>query len=757
VGQSRRKVLQSLGLALAGWGTGDLGIWATHMARVQQRYQAALAAPTTRKLALLVGINRYGGVRLAGCLTDVEMQRELLVHRFGFAATDVMLLTEQQATRGAIAQAFVEHLGQAQSGDVVLFHFSGFGRLKLLGQPLRQFLLADTPEASPGGLDEAELSQWARSLNTTNVTTVLDTSYAYQGQPLQGNLRVRSRPTLPTPSTSQLEPATPSPPSNWETFPGLVLMAAAPGQVATETRWSGFDAGLFTYALTQSLWQTIPASRLRVVLGRTADQISQLTQQQQPRLNGQKTQATTLSPYLLPTVGSGADGAITAIADNRKTLQVWLGGLMAAVLEQCGDGSVLAVVPSMAATGSAPLPTLLQLVARRGLEATATVIAPLREDATIDLAEINLGQPVQEWVRRLPSSIGLTVALDASLERIERVDAVSALSAIPYITTAIAGEQPADYVFSKLPLQPITQIAALPTTSPTDLSNERALGLGTAPSAYGLFSSGRDLLPDTLPHPSTAGLGENGEAVKAAVRRLTPKLQTLLATKLINLTVNERTSRLGIRATVLALTSRSPQPLIQRFTLRVTAPAKGALPAIAPPAEAVPVALGSRIQYQVENYGQQPVYPLLLALDSTGTMVLLHLAAAPNAEPATTPPSDRPLSQRPLLDSDATGLLVPPQTLNLPTALDAGWSLQTPGQLDAYLICSTDPFRQTLAALSTTATINGSLAVGEIANPVEVVQAILQDLHRPNPWVDADAIALDVNRWATLRFTLQVV
>ena len=66
--------------------------------------------------------------KLAGCITDVELQRELLIHRFGFKADDIITLSDRQATREDIETAFIEHLTkQAKPDDVVVFHFSGYG------------------------------------------------------------------------------------------------------------------------------------------------------------------------------------------------------------------------------------------------------------------------------------------------------------------------------------------------------------------------------------------------------------------------------------------------------------------------------------------------------------------------------------------------------------------------------------------------------------------------------------------------------
>lgn len=67
------------------------------------RYGKILAQDTPRKLALLVGINNYPKSdrfsHLQGCLTDVELQRQLLIHRFGFQDSDILTLTNADASR----------------------------------------------------------------------------------------------------------------------------------------------------------------------------------------------------------------------------------------------------------------------------------------------------------------------------------------------------------------------------------------------------------------------------------------------------------------------------------------------------------------------------------------------------------------------------------------------------------------------------------------------------------------------------------
>ncbi|MFM7884386.1 MAG: caspase family protein, partial [Microcystis panniformis] len=118
---TRRELIQQ-----TGWGLLTLAISQGTL----NRHLAALAAPNPRKLALLVGIDQYGAniPPLPGCLTDVELQKDLLRYRFGFQDADIVTLTGQKASGEAIEAAFLEHLiAQAKAGDVVIFHFSGYG------------------------------------------------------------------------------------------------------------------------------------------------------------------------------------------------------------------------------------------------------------------------------------------------------------------------------------------------------------------------------------------------------------------------------------------------------------------------------------------------------------------------------------------------------------------------------------------------------------------------------------------------------
>ncbi len=790
MGLKRRSFLRRSGLALAALGAGDL----MGLVPGWQRSYEVLAKPTSRKLALLVGINQYSPevydrsvakAALSGCLTDVEMQKDLLCSRFGFAPTDVLTLTNQQATRANIEAAFLSHLtDQARPGDVVVFHFSGYG-----GQvrPVESSAEAIAPaEGSDDGLDgrlqmslvpydgllpaaaspvvndltEETLLLLLRSLSTQQVVTVLDTGYRAHTSGLLGNFRVRARSQVIQGSLSpeaiafQDSLLTQLKSSRDQTrvrrlfgqLPGVVLSAASPPTavsngplsarplnqaIAFEGQWDGFSAGLFTYALTQRLWWSTPATTLQVSLAHTAETLEHWLGQTPPlQISGQQDRTVAPLPYGPPQPATGADGVVVAVEEDAKAGQVWLGGVPGAVIEHYGVGSLFSLVSEEPTDALTPLPAksqLLQVQSRSGLKAKVR-----RLEARSDQL-LQTGQMIQETVRVLPRQLSLVVAMDANLERIERVDATSAFSAMPHTTSVNAGEQPADCLFGCL--------------APPSGSNKETARLGATPAGgYGLLSLGRVPIPGTV--------GEGGEAVKTAVQRLRPHLRSLLAAKLLRMTCNEGSSRLGVQAS-LEIVTPGPQLLATRTPRRSPWPL--------PPAKTLPeagpampvVAAGSRLQFRILNFSDRPVHYLLLGLDSSGSPLALYSPFVP------LDPSDG--QPRRTLNDDQ---IAPGETIVLPQPTGKfEWIIDGPvGVAQTYLVCSRQPFTQTLMVLEGRMRSRGDLQRFDTPdNPLEIAQALLEDLHQASVstaeglGVETDGYALDVNQWATLGFVYQVV
>jgi hypothetical protein len=785
MGLNRRTFLQKAGLGLAALGVSEtvLSLLGDKSLAVPllERYFQVLAQPGGRKLALLVGINEYPRTTaLAGCVTDVELQRELLIHRFGFKRDDIVTLTNSQASREAIETTFIEHLTkQAEAGDVVVFHFSGYGSQVQIPQP-EETLASSIPlqnsfvpvdgilptKGEPAANDflVETLALLLRSLATDQVTTVLDTSHTQAANLLQGSLKVRSssRQAAPAPNPDELAfqeqlvsriKASSKPWKSWDKsmqMPGLVLAAAGSSQPATEVQWNGFSAGLFTYALTQHLWQATAATSVQVSVSRTSGIVNQFAgNEQQPQLTGQKSQNPLLAYYLSPNPPLGADGVVTGIEEKGKIAQLWLAGLPAPVLEYYSPNSVLELLdgkpvnlpPSSPDNSStpdnpaqpAPKSVQLQLRSKDGLTAKARIL----NGNGGENVPPQVGQLVRERIRVLPRNLGLTVALDTHLERIERVDATSAFASIPSVSSVVvAGEQAADYLFGRGKKQA------------TGTSEPKFKG------GYGLFSVARNPIPNSL--------GEETEAVKSAVNRLNRKFKTLLALKWLRLTANEGSSRVGIRAS-LEMISPETKTIIQRETWRTSAgfatdkPKKNgdkALPSVGS-ATMPRLPIGSRVQYRLENYSDRPLYFLLLGLESSGGAIAFY-----QQQPS---PEGLESEQNPPL---IRSVIQPGETLILPQpSASFNWTVPGPGGVaEIQLICSPSPFKGAIAALEAAMRPKGEgERVGDLFNPLEVTRALLQDLHQASNitpdklGIGSDVYALDVNVWATLSFNYQVV
>jgi hypothetical protein len=319
--------------------------------------------------------------------------------------------------------------------------------------------------------------------------------------------------------------------------------------------------------------------------------------------------------------------------------------------------------------------------------------------------------PNPQPIRPIPRNLPLTIALDSTLTRIERVDATSAFATLPRITLT---PENADYSFSKT-----TDREALPEryrpASP-DLEPDPE----ESKARYALFYPDQTVITSTVT--------PEAEAIKKAVTRLKPQLQTLLATKLLRLTENRSTSQLNIRATLEKVTPKK-QRILQQETLTPSSP---------PEATTLPIALSidNQIQYRLRNADDRPLYFIVLGIDSSGEAIALNL-----------PPEE--------------SLIAPSETRILPNTTH-NWRVQAPiGLAETYLIFTPTPLTQTYATLQSS--LQSSLPppttphITRVPHLLPVVETLLQELHQasasPEP---IENYALNVNAWATLRFTYSV-
>jgi hypothetical protein len=133
--------------------------------------------------------------------------------------------------------------------------------------------------------------------------------------------------------------------------------------------------------------------------------------------------------------------------------------------------------------------------------------------------------------------------------------------------------------------------------------------------SIGLFTPSIDeMIPDSF--------GKEGESIKAASDRLIPKLQALLAARLMKLTLNARQSQLLFAAT-MQIEDKSYRNFGQgdrlvgkAFTIRSNSDEE--------PKRDRTIPIDSLFQFQVTNAGTEDLYLAIMVIDSSGDMKALY-------------------------------------------------------------------------------------------------------------------------------------
>lgn len=765
MGLDRRTFLQQAGLALFTWGATEAGISSlansNRLAASIKNYRQTLAQSTNRKLALLVGVNRYPHHEdLAGCITDVELQRELLIHRFGFNSDDIITLSDRQATRENIETAFVEHLSeQAKPDDVVVFHFSGYGGqvkmpLSFDGEIARNtpsseafrlvdsFIPADGLSSAPktsfaNSILQETLLILAQSLSTTKCTFVLDTSFNTTPRSKHGSLKIRSIDRLAEGVSSQelafieqlrenLAIKGLKPSKRLLSLPGVVLSAAGKNQVAAEKQWHDLSAGLFTQALTQHLWHLTPSVKIQVALVKAAETVERVMgRQQQPTLNNPDRSA--IGYYFATSDASNATGIISKVNKN-GSVEVKLLGLPANILDKYGVNSCLSLVSSP--ENNAPR---LQVTSQEG------IIAKTKFLSASDSAEV--GQLVRESLRILKRQLSLNLALNEDLQRIERVDATSALANISTVDSVVVSqEKNADCLLGKVVSTAVTE------TTATDLETENS----NSAFSYGLYTAGGNLIG------KTAGLAE--EAVKIAVERLQPQFNNLLAAKWLALTDNEFSS--GLKASASIITGEKKQSSNwQQATFAVDnpRPSNKKTPFFSNSlstevtSELVSLTKGTQIRLSLNNMEERSLYAVVLGIDSDCNIYALYTPAQPTSPEAEVQLENIEIASR--------------TELTIPTS-DNSWKWKVPevvGINTLYVILAVQPFTETLKTFATQQNFKlDQQQILNVTNPVAIAKSLMQDLHDASSVAGElssgeEVYALDVNSWASFSFVYEVI
>jgi hypothetical protein len=697
----RRHFLQSTASLLASLGWSQLDIQ-----RSGDAFARVLAQGTPRKLALLVGINEYPETgeysALRGCVMDVDLQRQLLINRFGFNPKDILTLTDAKATRQGILTAFEEHLiKQAKPGDVVVYHFSGHGSRvtdpdgdtpdKLNSTFVPVDGTSATGTRSQGGVVQDIMGRTLfllmYALQTENVTAVLDSCYSGGGT--RGNLQIRSvrgGSQLQAPaeqeyqqrwlSTLNLSPEEYKRLRRQGVAKGVVIASTKPDQVAADTAFNDVYAGAFTYVMTQYLWQQTRNESLGSVVvnvSRTTKKAS-FTEQEpiaEVKPNSDYNQRTV---YFIDQQMPPAEAVILGVEGDRA--QVWLGGINPKNLQAFDRGAVLSVVdPKSNQQGQVLLESRQQLIGRGKLVGTARP-----------------GTLLQEQVRGIPSNVALSIGLDPSLGN-EATAAKQALQTMRRIEALPLQQKEVHYILGRM-----TDVYI------RDLQQQRVAKI-PAVGSVGLFTPGLELIPGSF--------GATGESVTAAISRLQAKLKSLLAAHIVKLILNPDSSRLNVTASM----SREDRKVVVADVFTVRGSIGQGTPSPRPtrplPADASKLPIGTRVQFQIKNNEPRDLYISILVIDPTGEISVIF----PNL----------------WVTTDDVMQVRAGQTVQIPDPTRDTFTLvaQEPtGVAEVLIIASATPMSKALQALREVATRGGSER-GPVtpSEPTQVIGSLLDDLN----------------------------
>lgn len=146
------------------------------------------------RYAIMVGIDDYQGIatNLNGPVADARLMGRILVERYGFLPANVIYITDREATREHVAEAFLRHLGQAGPDGVAVFYYSGHGmqmeeNLALTGaldpepDDVDESLVMWGADGRGGILLDDELGFLAGRLRTDRVLMIMDACFSGTG------------------------------------------------------------------------------------------------------------------------------------------------------------------------------------------------------------------------------------------------------------------------------------------------------------------------------------------------------------------------------------------------------------------------------------------------------------------------------------------------------------------------------------------------------------------------------------------------
>lgn len=734
----RRHFLQATGATLA-----SIGLSQWNLLHQANQYGRVLAQGSPgRKLALLVGVNAYPDKipNLKGCLTDVELQWELLVHRFGFNPKDILVVADQKLpvtnyeplkpTRDNILNAFKTHLiDQAKSGDVVVFHYSGHGSRIIDPNPIPELLINGEKKVNTDKLNGTmvpndrftnnpaivqdimgrTLFLLTRSLKTELVTAVLDSCHSGGGT--RGGLTFRAVPSRVdgdryaslSPAERELQQKLMKDLGIDETAlaklrqqgiaKGVAIGSAQFDQYAADAPFDNekFHAGAFTYLLTRYLWQSDTSEPTRkesiktafVNLARSTQEIADKAYVNQVPILAANPDSNADKPtYFLGATNPWAEAVVRGVRSDGQ-VEYWLGGVSSLSLVANDKGGLWAVLD---AKGNEIAE--LEQTSRTGL----TAMGKLRSG---QLSTLQRGTLLREKIRGLPTDLKLRISLDPSLGN-QMEAAKAALQKLNRIQI-VKAEQGADCILGRMTTTVLQQVKQGQAQRSTDLPTAETVGL---------FLTGlRPIAPTFNAKP--------GESAQEAVERLQGRLKSLLAGKLLKLVTGSDAALVGQSSA---------------YKVAITIAPKGSRVTTTPKT----FKQGTVIQVQVRNNENRNLYVAVIGIGASGKITPLF----------------------PYWNSaENEAILGKNETLLTPIEGDGyTFTLTGAGALEILVLASEKPIRDALKGLQTIAAGRGaeagSRAPLSLSGEEELgfVEALIGDGNRNSRSGDADVgVSRDMN------------
>ena len=682
----RRQFLQFAGSALTALGLSQFDIKNQSL-----RYAKAISSSNSRKLALLVGINNYQNFEnLKGAITDIHLQKELLVNRFGFNPNDILIVSDEseiKPTRENILQAFEEHLiGQAKPGDTVVYHFSGHGsqvfeqdspfenNLNSTFVPSNRSISLTDNKKTVSDITGKTLFLLMSNIETENITVILDSCYSGGGK--RGNLNIRSTEGGNTYLSNDVEieyqqkllsklaisEEELKQRRKTDIAKGIVIASARKDQIAAEAYLDDFAAGIFTYLMTQYLWQQTSESPVENMIANISRSIiNTFSSNQIPEFLAKNNSINQTRPiYFLSQPTPPAEAVITKV--NGKNADVWLGGVSPQALSAFNQNTILQLIDNQGKEQGK-----IQLESRNGLKGTGRIL---------ELKNRKLLKPgalLKEAVRVIPPDYKLLIGLDDSLgkdiafarneiAKIERIEPISLRT----------GE--VHYIFGRM-----TEVRQ------AELRNKQVQNIPEL-NSFGLYTEGLDLIPYSF--------GSSGETIGNALSRLKSKFRSLLAARILKLTLNADSSRLNVSAFLNVDNQKTLTAQSFKFRGIAKVPEINAKTLDNPNLNykngILQIPFHTSVQFQVQNQEPHDLYITVLIINPQGKIDILF-------------PFDWSAPEN-------TSLIKANDTIQIPNPEIHDWEIKITeplGLSEALVVASKSPLRNHLQSLQTVAKRQG--------------------------------------------------